>query len=254
MRPDAHTLLAAYAADAVDSDERRDVEAHLASCPTCAEDLLGLRETLASMAEQFAEPPPSSMRSAVLAAAAATPQVRPATRREVLVPSRPGNRVAARRSPLLFALAAGFAALTVLGTATAAVLWQQLQDARDERSGTAAILAAADGQVLRATADLPPELAVPAGSGDVVAVASESSDAAVIVTSGLPDAPDGRDWQVWYLGDNEVRSAGLVDPAGGVVQLDGALGDASAIAVSLEPEGGSQAPTTEPVAVLALSS
>src|SRR5205814_1949498 len=43
-------LLGAYALDAVDTDERDLVDAHLAGCPRCASEVAGYRETAAMLA------------------------------------------------------------------------------------------------------------------------------------------------------------------------------------------------------------
>ncbi len=253
MRPDAHALLAAYATDAVDADERRDVDAHLAVCETCTTDLVDLRETLAGLAELAAEPPPPQMRAVVLAAAAATPQQRPIGVRENSRVVRRPLAALAGSSRVMFTLAASFAALTVLGAASTGVLWQRLGDVNQDRVGTAAVLAAADGSVLRAPVDLPADLDGSLDAGDLVVVASPSTNSAVLVTSGLPDAPDGREWQAWYVNDGGARSAGLFDTSGGVVLLEGQLAGAAAVAVTLEPTGGSPMPSTDPVAVVGLS-
>ena len=50
-RPDTHTLIAAYALDAVDEDEREVFEQHLASCEGCREDVDGLKRTVLRLAD-----------------------------------------------------------------------------------------------------------------------------------------------------------------------------------------------------------
>src|SRR5262249_60265960 len=54
---DAHSLVAPYALDALDHDEEREFEEHLAGCERCREELAGLREAAASLA--YAAPGPS---------------------------------------------------------------------------------------------------------------------------------------------------------------------------------------------------
>ncbi|HRC41662.1 MAG TPA: zf-HC2 domain-containing protein, partial [Tetrasphaera sp.] len=61
-----HELLGAYALDAVDADERASFEAHLATCPACADELDGLRGVLADLAESTSVAPPPALRARVL--------------------------------------------------------------------------------------------------------------------------------------------------------------------------------------------
>ena len=55
MRPDAHTLVAAYAVHALDEGERADVSEHLEQCDTCRDDLRSFRETATVLAAATAE-------------------------------------------------------------------------------------------------------------------------------------------------------------------------------------------------------
>lgn len=54
---DHKELLGAYALNALDDDERRDMEAHLSSCRSCSEELGEHLETLASLTEDDDEAP-----------------------------------------------------------------------------------------------------------------------------------------------------------------------------------------------------
>ncbi len=85
--------------------------------------------------------------------------------------------------------------------------------------------------------------------GRAAVVTSDSLGQAVLVTDGLPPAPDGRTYQIWYLGaDGSAASAGFVpSTATGAVLLTGDPRSASGVGVTLEPNGGSPQPTTTPV-------
>ena len=80
---------------------------------------------------------------------------------------------------------------------------------------------------------------------------------AAITVNGLPPAPDGKTYQLWYLGpDGAASSAGLfgVDAEGsGQALLAGDARSAAKVAMTLEPTGGSTQPTTDPVVVLSLA-
>jgi len=55
---DIHDLTAAYALDALDADETREYEAHLAQCVRCRADLSTLSESATALAWAVDAPPP----------------------------------------------------------------------------------------------------------------------------------------------------------------------------------------------------
>jgi anti-sigma-K factor RskA len=78
----------------------------------------------------------------------------------------------------------------------------------------------------------------------------------LLIASNLPPAPAGRIYEMWIIpkGGKPV-AAGLfqTDAAGNALHLqDGAVAAGSAVAVTLEPESGSEQPTTSPLFVAAL--
>ena len=257
MRPDAHTLLAAYAADSVDAADRADVEAHLAECSGCREDLREYRETLAQLATAVAEAPPARLRAAVLDRLDTTAQLSPVVPEAGSDPDPgrepepvPARRRRPDRSRALFGLAATVLAATTLG----ASVWgfgasSELAETRAEQAAVQEVLQAEDLVTARA------DVTLPDGSvGDeVVVLASAASDVAVLLTAGLPEAPEGSTWQAWTLSGDSARPSDAFDAAdGATVALQGGLTDADAVAVTLEPAGGSEQPTTTPVVVLPL--
>ena len=69
---DVHDLTAAYALDALDSDEAEAYERHLGQCEDCREQLAELSETSAALAfGPVAPAPPARLRAAILETAAA---------------------------------------------------------------------------------------------------------------------------------------------------------------------------------------
>jgi anti-sigma-K factor RskA len=69
-----HELIAAYALHALDTDERRAFESHLAACDECRADLASLRETVGALAHSTEGPvPPADLRGRIIAAARAEP-------------------------------------------------------------------------------------------------------------------------------------------------------------------------------------
>ncbi len=75
---------------------------------------------------------------------------------------------------------------------------------------------------------------------------------AYIVIEGLPQPPEGRDWQVWLSPDAENLqpvSVGVFQDRSGkwVLEADQPIMTYEWVGVTLEPDGGSEAPTSPPV-------
>lgn len=92
------------------------------------------------------------------------------------------------------------------------------------------------------------------GGASGTVVVSRSRDRAVFIASRMPKPPGGKVYQLWYDDAGTMRSAGLMDPGRTTeaVPLDGAVEGASGLGITLEPAGGSHAPTSAPLALLGL--
>lgn len=259
---DIRGLLGAYALDAVDDDERRAVERLVAEDPEAAAELARLRETAAALGAARASTPPAHVRDAVLSRLSATPQLPPHVAAPPAVPpdelprdelardelahdGLPSDELAARRAarrgrPWMLPVAAAVALLlAVPGT----LAWQQ-----HERAVQAEAQAALLGDVL---ADPGAVLLRGAVTGGGEAVAVLTSERALLVADGLADVDGDRTYQLWAMRDGVPVPSGLLDVADGRVQAlatDYRAGDG--LAVSVEPAGGSDQPTTDPVLVL----
>ena len=88
MSEELHTLVGLYVVDALDDDERARFEAHLAGCPACQQEVAEFRSTTGRLSQLMAERPPESLRAAIMARVASTPQESPAP---------PPDELAARR-------------------------------------------------------------------------------------------------------------------------------------------------------------
>ena len=67
MSADVHSLVGAYAVDAIDEQERAAFERHLAECPECRAEVASLTEAGAQLTLVSETAPPPAMRAAVLA-------------------------------------------------------------------------------------------------------------------------------------------------------------------------------------------
>ena len=241
-----HELLGAYALDAVDVDERAAFEAHLATCSACAQELDELRAMLADLAESTAVAPPPALRARVLQGV--TPSGTEGSPAPVPPgappPALPDNVRALRPAPgpsRRVLLAAAAAAVVAGGGGTA---WWR---ARSTTPSTPAdrVLAAADA--VRVSAPV-------RGGGTATVTRSASLRRAVLQVSGAPALASGRTYQAWYAVPAGFAAAGLVPQGEAVtVLLEGDATLASGVGLTDEPAGGSPQPTTEPLALIALS-
>lgn len=83
---------------------------------------------------------------------------------------------------------------------------------------------------------------------------NQQTDEAAIATDSLPALGDEQTYQVWLVGEEDPISAGTFDVAEGdqafyTFTPAQSLSAFASIAVSIEPVGGSPAPTTDPIAV-----
>jgi len=215
-------LLAAYAIGALSTKEAGQARAHLASCRRHDEALAGLRATVDALALAAPErEPPTALRARVLgaferevtSAPPAVVQMRPTARRW-FAPPRPA-----------FAwLAAAVLLLAVVGLGA----WNAVLQLGGE-----------DGGAVTA------QLTGPAGSAELVYLKDQSL---AVFDVELSDPPPGREYQAWGIHDTGAVSLGLL-PNSGPAALRADLSDATAVAISLEPKGGSDQPTTDPVLV-----
>ena len=78
---------------------------------------------------------------------------------------------------------------------------------------------------------------------------------AVLVARELPPAPEGEVYEAWLIRDGVPEPAGLFEPRDGdaAAAVRGSLEGVQAVAVTLEPEGGSPMPTSDPILLAPLA-
>ena len=74
---------------------------------------------------------------------------------------------------------------------------------------------------------------------------------AVLMAEDMPPLPEGKTYQIWVIEDEAPEPSGLFEPADGPVAtvVETPLKGADAVAVTVEPEGGSPRPTSDPMLV-----
>lgn len=227
---DIHALVGAYAIDALEDLERAAFERHLAECPACPSEVAGLREAAAMIGSAVPVQPPAELRAKVLAGIATVRPLPPPVDRPAVVPAA-GRRSRFRPG----ALVAAAAAVIALGAGAAVV--QPWADDTSQRELTASeqLLAVNDAQSFTEKVS---------GGGEATVVMSPSRNQAVLVASGLPDAPTGSVYELWLIHDGDMVSAGLMTGGDHELWLEGDPATASGFGITVESDGGS--PTGEP--------
>ncbi|MFL5993892.1 MAG: anti-sigma factor domain-containing protein [Streptomyces sp.] len=264
-REDLHSLAAPYALDALEPAERARFERHLKDCDSCAAEVRALSEDAVRLAWSAAAPPPFAMRDRVLAAVRTIPQepaARPEPARARPEPVRarksqlpphvwgaqppPRQR---RRRPLFVPFATATATAALVVASLFAVQANRTQDELDAQKAQASEIA----HVLQA-ADAAATRGQDAQGRTIGVIASASEGRAVVTLSGYSAPPSGRVRQLWLMRPNEQpRSLGLF-AADTPLIATGLDKSATSLAVTVEPDGGSPQPTTQPVVQLALKS
>jgi anti-sigma-K factor RskA len=224
-------------------------------------------ETAALLADGVADvAPPLTARSTLLARIASTPQGADAAAAASEMPPAPTRdaQTAAEEPPYvdpspttstiqavsrrnwtrgLLALAASLVLLVVLGYGAVSI--NEIVNRPPAVAALAEIEAAPDAQT--SSAEL-------ADGGTATVHWSESVGKAVLVSDDLPEIATDESFEMWFVGEDGAVSAGTFAAPDGssTTLLDGDVVAGGAVAVSVEPEGGSPTgqPSTEPIVVI----
>jgi anti-sigma-K factor RskA len=226
-RDDATARAAAYAVGALTAAERRDVEQELRRSPRLAAEVGEFAET-AAMLGLAVEPVESaaSLRAHLLDAVESAPQASAVVR----------GPWSARPAAVLLGAAAAVV-IAVGGAAVAITLTR-------EPTAVEQITAAADYERAVYETD---------GGASVTAVWSESLERAALIIEDLAPAPAGQVYQAWLIDDTGRAQPDATFQGGDgtlSVALTGAMESGDVIGITIEPAGGSEAPTTTPIAVI----
>ncbi|MFI7601056.1 anti-sigma factor domain-containing protein [Actinoplanes sp. NPDC049681] len=247
--PDVHSLVGAYALDAVDDLERAAFERHLAGCETCRAEVAELRETSARLADSTWSVPPPRLRAEVMAEIGRTRQAPP--------PAEPDASPDRRSTPAWQRYSIAAAAAVVLAAGTGASVYAiQEQKLRDSSAVVAAAqLREARTQAILSAGDLVVRTAPMIGGGRVTVASSATLRASVVTIRSDRTLAANQALQMWTIrGTGSPVSPAVMAPGeeSGVAVLDGVPGN-DVFAVSLEPAGGSPTPSSTIMAKVQLT-
>jgi anti-sigma-K factor RskA len=225
---DIDEMLVGYAADALEESQRCAVSEHLAECRRHDTELTAVRGDLERLAVSVSPvEPPDRLRSRLLSAfdeAVASPEPAPVS---ITTAPSAAKRGLFSTSGFAYAVAAAMLALAIgLGA------WGL---SRDDGGGNEDVIVAQSSQ-----------------SGASMQVTYVPSEKVAVMDVNLPALPPGRVYQAWRIDGGAPVSLGVVETNSGSVAMHADLEGATAVAISVEPTGGSSAPTTNPVLVAEL--
>ena len=208
--------LAAYALGALDPDEAPRLEAHLATCERCQDELRSLHAAVDAIPTGVQQiKPPRRLRRRLMAA------VRREARRQG--PASVASSVFSSRTFRLGAVAALVSAAAAVGYIVAGT------------GGTSSTSIPVQGT-----------LAARNAGGQLIS----TGDSATLRVRDLPQLPDGDVYEVWIQTGGRLRPSTLfvVDRRGdGSAAVAGGLAGADGVVVTREPRGGSRQPTSRPL-------
>jgi anti-sigma-K factor RskA len=215
-------LIYGQALHALSSDEEEHVALHVAECERCRRQLREAEAVAASLA--YAAPavePPPDLRARVLAAV------------EPVVEAAPATAPVPRRAPGRFAWWPRFAVVAV--PALAAVVIGMLVWNVSLRGD----LSSLHGQLSHGTAG---NLS---GVGNVVV----NTNGQATLFASLRQAPAGKTYEAWVIQGKVALPAGIFQGGGTLkLTLTKPAKPGDVIAITVEPAGGTKAPTTTPIA------
>lgn len=218
---------------------------HLSACPRCRSDLREYRAVAGLLPYGQAEHEPApELRQRLLAAVAS--EARPASAAPASLAAPAGGRKALWRPALSRAgwAAASFAAITVLllgwNIRLQRELSQQSAQIVTNRQSWQTMIALLNDESLRWY-----NIGSSTARGHFWATAQGS--VACLVAEDLPALAPGQVFQVWLAGPGEQRSGGTFEGRNGnawlLVESDERMANYSTVFVTIEPEGGSAAPS-----------
>jgi len=220
-------LKGAYVLGALDESERTEFEGYLTAHPELQAEVdeLGSVADLLALAPQEYAPSPELRRNllgSIGDASDAPPQRRARSRARIFGPG-------------------GLAASTIAAAAVLAVvglfLWNaSLRDENEDLRGTLET---------RETHELQGSGSAEDVRGEVVEL---GDGRAVLVAENLPFTPEGEVYETWLMHDDVPEPAGLFQPRDGgdaAASIEGSIDEADTVAVTVEPSGGSPAPTSD---------
>ena len=239
VHEDYKEMIPARALSALDAAEERVLNEHLDNCSECRKELEEWQATAAALAvvADPAEPSPD-VRERILG------EVRKDLSASNVVPLRSTSRNVWSSFGSLGAIAAVVVFIALL--IGLFVLWQQNRAIKQELANKNDFI-----QLVNTPGARVSELkGIDLGAGATAKLAHDRTGHAMLMASKLPNVPAGKAYQLWFIMPNKPPMPGktfVPDSTGNAVLKDDMPGeavDAKIFAITVEPAGGSETPTS----------
>lgn len=264
-------LSGAYSLDALSAEEKERFERALASSDELRAESAGFADTAALLGSLDSVAPPPSLKADIFAKIQGLPQLAPLTddTSDASSESAPVDAPVAESAPI--AEPASGATRTP-GRAESEAQRRWFRSPGALLGLAAASVAAIAGSIvgvnwpgptgwgaqheltsIQAAADATTFTSEVAGGGEVTVLWSADLGRAAVMVEGMPQPADGQTYELWFIDDSGAVPAGTFEPGddGSTWRvLEGENSGSPAIGVTVEPEGGSPAPTTDPIVVV----
>ena len=232
-------LAGAYALNALSTEDRAAYERAIEGSEEARSEATELQDTAVILGLSVAPvEPPAALRARLLETVATTPQ------RVDVAPTPAEHRARARWSRPITVLTSAAAALALIVAGVAVGTTSLHPEPSFQDAQMAAIKRAPDVQELQA------ELA----TGQTVTLRwSHALASSAVIVDDFEPAPRDMVYQLWYIDADGARPAGIlsiVDDGRSWRVLDGTMDADDMVGVTIEPGGGSQQPTTDPIVML----
>jgi anti-sigma-K factor RskA len=260
-------LLAAKALTVLDAADARALDTHLQDCADCQSEMIELEDATALLAFEAQPVEPRAYvierilasvraegRSETVASDHSSDRVLPADGKVLAFERPPKNIWGSLGSFGALAASIVFVAL-VIGLV---LLWQKNRAMQNELARLRTEMSQAQAQLDREhamgelltspDAHMAKLMGTNVAPGAHAMLAYDKSGHAMLMAKGLPRAPEGMAYQLWYIKDNKKMPGKVFTPdaaGNGTLedQVPAAARDAAVFAITLEPQGGVPVPT-----------
>ncbi|GAA4673293.1 anti-sigma factor [Frondihabitans cladoniiphilus] len=266
--PDIDTMSGAYVLDALSDEEREAFETRMSESDEIRTEVTELNDTVLLLAHAVEPVTPSAgLRSSLMDLIASTPQLAPLeeeragdarradTAPEAQAPVADDSKGGELLEPIPLARQRWFMrpAVLLVGAAAAVGLIFGGVGIANTVAPSHSQSQLADGvpQILSAS-DVHTASATLSSGGKATVYYSNKLQRSAVILDGVTALPSSKTYQLWYIRDGKAASAGTVDATSNSVttELQGDLKAGDTIGITVEPAGGSKAPTTTPVAAI----
>ncbi len=268
-------ILESYVLGEVSSAEAREVEDIAARYPEVGLELKLIEETLMGLAEAAAVEPRPELKASILDRVApgvtsATPVSTSSTTQAAVPPAQEASarslhtnvppKTQAPPQRWLMAASVGIALISSLAAMYFWSRWQQTEEQLATLAAQNTVLAQNVSTLENRAEGMQQSLAIltnptyqavtmkglsPAPDALAVVYWNPATEEVYLNAGSLPTAPTGKQYQLWAIVDGKPVDAGVFETTDQQLQKMKQIDNASAFAVTLEPDGGSPTPTME---------